>query len=243
MPEVSPDIKAKYERFGSEKSEALNDFAKSFLPSNERKDEQIAQIVERMKVRLQLEKHLPENSHLDEFYLLAAHSLWDACELLHIPIPRFELIHQWHDQKAKTRNHAAGHAIAEYYTISLLPTYIEEMLEDSFGLGYQYDLMAIIYHEAYHLWQSIHFPKRYYREKEGILRIKKQNPTLADEITSIGRHELATLLFEHKILGEISPKTHKQFLVKMILILLKKWEISIVISARKSKKDTLKGSQ
>jgi len=241
MVEVSQDIQAKYERFGNETRDALNDLAKSFLPSHEKKDEQIAEILEHMEVRMQLERHLPKNSHLQEFYLLAAHSLWDACELLHIPIPRFELKHEWSNKHIKV--YEEGAADAESYVIKLHPVYIEEMLEGSFGPMYQYDLMAIVYHEVYHLWQSIHFPARYARWKERVQRIKKKDPTLADEIKSIGRNEFATLLFEHNILEEISPKTHKQFLIKIILILLKKWEASKVISARKTKKEFLEGSQ
>lgn len=241
MVEVSADIQAKYERFGGEKRKALNDFAKSFLPSDEKKDEQIARILEHMKVRMQLEKHLPENTHLQEFYLLAAHSLWDACELLHIPIPQFELRHQWGNKNIKV--HEEGAADAESYVVKLHPTYIEEMLEGSFGPVYQYDLMAIIYHEVYHLWQAIHFPTRYARWKERIQKIKEKNLTLAEEIRSTGRNELAALLFEHNMLGEISPNTHKQFLTKMILFLLKKWEISKVISSRKSKKEFLEGTK
>ncbi len=243
MVEVSQDIQAKYQRFGADEREALNDLAKSFLPSNERKGEQIEQILEQMDVRMQLEKHLPEHPHIQEFYSLAANSLWDACELLHIPIPRFELTHQWQDKRARDRENAEGSASAGNYAVSLSPKYIEDMMEGSFGPIYQYDLMAIIYHEVYHLWQSIHFPERDTKWREKIRKIKRDNPTIVEEIKSIGRNELATLLFEHKILGEISPDTQKKFLVKMFLILLKKWEISRVISLRKSKKEFLEGSQ
>lgn len=214
MSETSHITPEKYQRFGKGRADLLkeNPDPNYPFPSNERRDEQILNIMSRTKIRLKVKLHIEniEEKQVDEFYIIAASTLWDVCRLLQIPIPHIELSAQWNDRHGRKRHlNADGEVNPRHYAIRISPDYIAEIFESFSDLN-RYDLVSFIYHETYHLWQNVHFNTRQNNPK---------NQSMRDEY--------AAQIFEYYALRNITPETHRQYLIKMILLALKRFMITM----------------
>lgn len=190
MSEIGYDSEAeKYAHFDSERIDTLKkEKTQATFTNKEEKDSQIIQISETLKRNLKLSQAYKENPNIEPFYQECASSVWEACELLKIPLPRIRI--------GKEDPDAVGNANLDY-EIRITPDYIRERL-GSFSYFDKLDLKSFFFHESYHLWQYIHFPNSAQKE------------------TDSWRLEVGALLFEEKFLKGVSPKTPKEFVAKML---------------------------
>jgi hypothetical protein len=183
----------KYANFDKENTESLRGEPEPFVvfTNKEEKDTQIAQISKNLRGRLNLSRNFKENPNIEIFYQECSSDVWEACELLQIPLPGIRL-------KKEREDGIAGDATSSH-VIRISPNFVEDLLK-SFKYFDKLDLQSFIFHESYHLWQYIHFPNSTQRE------------------TDSRRPEVGALLFEEKFLKNVSPKTPKEFVSKMLKI-------------------------
>jgi hypothetical protein len=234
MIDISPELGKKYQRFGAEKSNKLRERVGEFFPQPEKKDQQIRGMIDFMKTTLKLENRFSGHPNLELFYLTVAESIWDACTMLGLPIPSIGLLYEWHDKYATEHDNGLAAADVVGYRLKLSPRLIDTFLADKlFVYLEKYELTVIIFHEMYHFWQALVFPKQtqklIYKRQE----MHDINPEFAEELKQSGNKEYAAILFEKKATEHIQTKGVKEFFAKMITLLARRRQLKEFFQLRK----------
>lgn len=194
MDETSTgDRSEKYSRFESEKIVALEKHPNADLTSIEKKEDQIREIKDKIQRRLKLK----DGPNKGDFYDECSLGIWEACELLKVPIPGVRY------GKSKLGDRDIDGSVGSDYEIRVSPVFVEGIV-DRFSYFDRLDLKLFIFHETYHLWQHIHFPNA---SQGG----RKSN-----------RLEVGALLLEEELIKSLSPETPKEFVSKWLVFLANK---------------------
>lgn len=184
------DRSEKYSRFESERIEALEKHPHAVFTSIEKKEDQVREI--RNKVQRYL--RLKDGPNREAFYDECSLDIWEACELLKIPIPGIRY------GKSKLGGRDIDGSVGFDHEIRVSPVFVEDVV-DRFSYFDRLELKLFIFHEMYHLWQHIHFPNASQRGRRS------------------NRSEVGALLLEEDLIKNLSPETPKEFMSKWLAFL------------------------
>ncbi len=187
--DIPHDEVEKYSKFGSKDLGLVKPDA--IFPESDKKEIQVKDYSQKIRERFGREIH--NNKNLDDFCVQSATDIWEACNLLKIPLP----IRTRLRNKNRSTTSSIGDATDDYE----IRVSLEEVTDwlDSYTVFDKLKSKMFYYHECYHLWQQVHFPNLYVKG-------------------SSNKIETSALMFEFKMLKNFHPSTPKEFLSKILLL-------------------------
>lgn len=164
-------------------------------PGEGEKTQQIDTYRNKLKVWL---RDQPDIEKFDDFCLQSAADIWEACNLLKIPLPRRVKL-----RIEKGNRSSEGDATTDY-EIRISPDKVNEWLE-RYTFFDRLESKMFYFHECYHLWQLIHFPRQF--------------------VSGDKKVEVSAMMFENKMLNSFHPQTPKEFIAKIVKLVETKLQL------------------
>jgi len=180
---------------------------------------------------LQIETGLPhiEEGQISLFYDLLTQSIMEVSSELNIPIPGTILFPNWHQHQYGLYHNFDNRDASvnpHEYAIKYHPQWITRMMEeDPYSL--QLEINLLNRHEMFHLWQNLHYQDINDQFTQLRHKTRKLHPQLKPEnIDELTSKEMGAEKFSIKGLSQEKTNNIYQFLIKSLLLLLKKQEIT-----------------